>query len=95
MRVVDLATDSRIPRAVSTGPRHESVLAYLRFRGEADKAELLAQFPELATAELLALLEDLAVLGRVRLRWSTPFRFRVTCGDDRGDPARAPVLAVA
>ncbi|MFQ5838301.1 MAG: hypothetical protein ACE5HJ_05910 [Thermoplasmata archaeon] len=93
--IVDLSSPQPRARAIRTGRLHAKVMSYLQSHGEASRADLMARFPRMPYSDLLGAVEDLSLLGKVEVRWTSPFDFTVHVHEeDRASkPTRLVVMA--
>jgi hypothetical protein len=93
--IVDLSGPSPRSRRVQERKLHREVLAFVESRGEATKADLATHFRQVPYEDLIMVVEDLSILGKVELRWTSPFSFTVRPGSAGSTTSPSPKLVVA
>jgi hypothetical protein len=93
--IVDLSGPSPKPRAIRERELHRKVLSFIKERGEASKPELSAHFPRVRYEDLLRTVEDLSLMGKVEIHWSSPFYFTVRASEEESPPSSSSRLLLA
>lgn len=93
--IVDLSCPGPRTERVREQKLHREVLSFVESKGEVSKRDLVLWFRQARYGELVRVLEDLSLMGKLEVHWTSPFSFTVRRVDEeRTRPAsRRLVLA--